>query len=240
MVDIPHDAQACRPGGSVRGCFVTGTDTEVGKTVVAAAMLVALRSRGLRAAGMKPVASGCRSTPEGLRSADAELLMEHAHAPIPYDHVNPMAYAPPIAPHIAAREAGVEIRIETLEAAFARLAADADWVVVEGVGGWQVPLNDFSTVADLAVALRLPVVLVVSIRLGCISHALLSAQSIRRSPVPFAGWIANCRGRAMTRGEANIAALQERIPEPLLGIVPYMHAPDPAAVARLIELKPLL
>ncbi len=159
------------------GVYVTGTDTGIGKTHASVRLLHALQLRGLRASGMKPVASGCRATPPGLRNEDAEALIA-ASSPAPaYADCNPYALAEPIAPHIAARRNHAEILLEPLCEAYRRIARGTDRVVVEGVGGWLAPLSDSLMQADLVRALQLPVVLVVGLRLGCINHALLSART---------------------------------------------------------------
>jgi dethiobiotin synthetase len=219
----------------MRGVFVSGTDTGVGKTCASAALLHALRARGLRASGMKPVASGCRMTPQGLRNDDAEALLA-ASDPVPaYADCNPCAFAEPIAPHIAARLAGVEIDVARLRAACIRIAAAADRVVVEGAGGWAVPLSERAMQADLVRALGLPVVLVVGLRLGCLNHALLSARAIVADGCELAGWIANRIEPSMAFAEANLHALQMRIGAPLLGVLEHAPVFDPRAAAALLD-----
>ncbi|HET7370431.1 MAG TPA: dethiobiotin synthase [Gammaproteobacteria bacterium] len=213
-----------------RGYFVTGTDTEIGKTIVSAALIRALNRRGRRTVGMKPVASGCIETADGLRNEDAVALMNAAAADCPYEDVNPYAFVPPIAPHIAADEAGVSIEFGRVQECHERLAAAADCVVVEGVGGWTVPLNADQSVADLAVALDLPVVLVVGMRLGCLNHALLTAESMRRAGVRCAGWVANDLDGAMGRLKENVATLQRMMPFPMIARVPVLRDPDKAEI----------
>lgn len=212
-----------------RSVFVTGTDTGIGKTYASVALLASLRARGLRAAGMKPVASGCRATAQGLRNEDAEALIAASDPAPAYADCNPYAFEPPIAPHVAAREAGDEVRLEPIRTAYARLAGDADRVVVEGVGGWLAPLSDSLMQADLARALQLPVILVVGLRLGCLNHALLSARAIRADGCVLAGWIANRIDPAMQRSEENLATLRARLDAPLLGVLAFApgatHAP---------------
>ena len=198
------------------GWFITGTDTGVGKTRVACLLLEALARVRQRAVGMKPVASGCRMTEAGLRSDDAELLLTAGGVTPDYADVNPYRFAPAIAPQLAALEAGVEINPEKILGSFRRLQQISPWVVVEGVGGWTVPLGECLTMADVARALRLPVILVVGLRLGCLNHALLTAEAIRRADVPLAGWVANQIDPAMTHVSENIATLEKRIPAPLL------------------------
>jgi len=218
---------------SARALFVTGTDTGVGKTYASVALLRALRRHGERAVGMKPVASGCRETAQGLCNDDADALIAASDPAPPYASCNPYALAPPIAPHIAAREAGIEIALDRIIAAYRELAAMADRVVVEGVGGWAVPLSDALMQADLVRALDLPVVLVVGLRLGCISHALLSARAIRADGSVLAGWIANRVDPAMARADENLAALRARIDAPLLGVLAHASEPNDADIEAL-------
>jgi dethiobiotin synthetase len=201
--------------------FITGTDTEVGKTRVSVALLHRLRQQGLCVAGMKPVAAGCEETAEGLRNEDALALQAASSVALPYETLNPYAFAPPIAPHLAASDAGITIEIERILTAYHDIASQVDQVVVEGAGGWRVPLNDDQDMSDLAIALGLPVVLVVDIRLGCINHALLSAQAISACGLPLAGWVANHAHGDYTRSADNIASIGARIGTPLLGVIPY-------------------
>ena len=224
----------------MKGCFVTGTDTEIGKTVVAAGIAHAFVGRGLRTAVMKPVASGGHETEAGLRNEDAERMIAASNVAANYAEVNPYCFAPPIAPHIAAAEAGVAIDTETILHAARSLAARADVLVVEGVGGWRVPLAPDFDVAALATALGLPVVLVVGLRLGCLNHALLSAEAIRAAGCTLAGWVANEIDPAMERRDKNIATLRAGIAAPCLGTVPRLEAFDPRAVAVHLSLGPLL
>jgi dethiobiotin synthetase len=204
-----------------RGWFITGTDTGVGKTSVAVGLLAALARRGDRVIGMKPVASGCQATKAGLRNDDALALLRASSIQAAYAEVNPYAFLPAVAPHLAAEAAGIEVSLEKIYAAFTRLCALADIVVVEGIGGWRVPLSRDLTTVDLAVSLNLPVIMVVGMRLGCLNHALLTAESIRHSGLKFTGWVANRIDPAMELLQENIAALQERIPAPLLGVIPF-------------------
>jgi len=214
-----------------RSVFIAGTDTGIGKTHVAAALLAALGRRGRRACGMKPVASGCAATASGLRNADAELLIAHGGGTPAYAAVNPYAFAPPIAPHLAAMQAGVEIRLEPIQAAFAALSAAADCMVVEGVGGWAVPLSATLMQADLVRSLRLPVILVVGLRLGCINHALLSARAIAADDCELLGWIGNRIDPAMAHVDGNIATLCGRLRAPCLGVLSHRVPADIAACA---------
>lgn len=218
----------------LRSFFVTGTDTACGKTAVSLGLMWALRQSGLRVLGMKPVASGSRVTSDGLRNDDALRLQAQASGPLPYAAVNPYAFEPPLAPHIAAQQAGVEIELARLRRAYRELAAAADAVIVEGVGGWHVPLGPDTDLPDLVRALELPVLLVVGLKLGCLNHALLSVESILSSAVPLAGWVATPVERDMPARDENLAALETRIAAPCLGVVPWLEAVTPAAVGRCL------
>lgn len=215
--------------------FVTGTDTEIGKTVVAAALLHAFSAQGFRTAALKPVSAGCRRTGEGLRNGDAETLMASASVALPYDTVNPFAFEPPIAPHIAAAEAGTPIEMPVIRGTLEQAQARAEIVVVEGAGGWLVPLGPDETMADMADALQLPVILVVGMRLGCLNHALLTAESIRTRGLPLAGWVGNAVDPEFDRAGANLQALTERIEAPCLGYVPRLSRPTPERVAGCLH-----
>jgi len=214
--------------------FITGTDTGIGKTLVAASLLRVLQEKGLRAIGMKPVASGCALTPYGLRNDDAELLRTHGSGAPDYALVNPYALPEAIAPHLAARHAGVVIELAPLRAAHAALSAMSQCVVVEGVGGWAVPLSDTLMQGDLVRALRLPVILVVGLRLGCINHALLSARAIAQDGCELIGWIGSQVDPAMLCLDENLATLRERLPAPCLGVLPHASAPEPRELAPLV------
>ena len=194
-----------------RGVFITGTDTGVGKTVVAAALIKSLVRQGLRVAVMKPVAAGAYMTASGPRNADALALAQAANVAAPYEQVNPYCFAAPIAPHIAARDASVVVDIELLRQRFDELARDADCVVVEGAGGWLTPISDCASMADVAAALALPVVLVVGLKLGCLNHAFLTAGALAARGVSLAGWIGNSIDPAFERAADNIAALEKRL-----------------------------
>lgn len=213
-----------------QGVFVTGTDTGVGKTWVAAGIMAMLRARGDSVVGMKPVASGCRGAGQELRNDDAERLLRECTHEVAYDTINPFRFEPPIAPHIAAEEAGTPIDFERIRAAYRALGQRVRWCVVEGVGGWLVPLGPRATVADLAAHLELPVLLVVGMRLGCLNHALLSAESIRARRSPLLGWVANVlEPDPQARPRQNIAALEARMDAPLLGTVPWFEQPPSSA-----------
>jgi dethiobiotin synthetase len=199
--------------------FITGTDTGIGKTRVACDLVSQLVASGQKVAAIKPVASGCDPTPQGLRSDDALCLMSVMNVPLAYEQVNPYAFEPPIAPHIAAQAAGVAIDL----AEIARLADTiaADVLVIEGVGGWCVPLGEEQMLAELVRQLRARVILVVGMRLGCINHALLTARRIQQDGCSLEGWIANCVDPDMPEYSNNLKTLENLLPVPLLGEVPW-------------------
>ncbi len=217
------------------GVFITGTDTGVGKTWVSLGVITALQRRGHRTGAMKPVSSGARHTAQGLRNDDAVRLQAAADVTIDYEHINPVALAPPIAPHIAAAVAGTPIDIVALTAAYRTIAARCDRVVVEGIGGWRVPLTETQTTADLAKALALPVVLVVGMRLGCLNHALLTRDAVNQDGLELLGWVANTLDSDMPKIQENIHALVERMGAPLLGTLPYMQRCDRNAIAAYLD-----
>lgn len=217
------------------GFFVTGTDTGVGKTLVACALLRALAKRGLRVVGMKPVAAGARLKNGVWINDDVEQLIAAGNVSAPREFINPYCFEQPIAPHIAAALCKNEIKINTIRAAFARLSALAEVVVVEGAGGFCVPLNATETGADLARQLALPVVLVAGMRLGCLSHALLTAAAIRARALTLAGWVANHIDASMPHADANVAALMSRLDAPLLARITFSPTPDAAAIATQFE-----
>jgi dethiobiotin synthetase len=222
----------------MQGYFITGTDTDVGKTWISLGVIEALKSQGRKVGVMKPISAGCAQTDAGLRNEDAVLLQQHSNVELAYDAINPYAFEPAIAPHIAAAEAGVRIDIETLHNQFHTIATNSDCVVVEGAGGWQVPLNDFQTMADLAKRLELPVVLVVGLRLGCLNHALLSVEAIRACGLPLAGWVANQLSPQMEHMEENVRTLEEMIDAPLLGHIPWLESLDVSVIADRLTLPP--
>jgi len=207
---------------TARALFVTGTDTEVGKTLVSCALVRGFVAQGLRTTVMKPVASGAVRTPEGLRNRDALELLEAADVRAPYPLINPYCFEPPISPHIAADEAKIAIDLDMIARNLAELRERADRVVIEGVGGWLAPLTATQSVADLAATLGAPVVLVVGLKLGCLNHAQLTRASIGARGVPFAGWIANHLDPRMERVEENVASLVELLGEPPLARVPHI------------------
>ncbi|HTT02364.1 MAG TPA: dethiobiotin synthase [Steroidobacteraceae bacterium] len=213
------------------GCFITGTDTDVGKTYASVALVRALVRHGLRVAVMKPIAAGALTTPAGLRNSDATALMAAANVAADYADVNPYCLRAPVSPHIAAAADGVHIDIAHILQRFEQQSARAEWIVVEGAGGWFVPLNDRQTGADLARALGLPVVLVVGLRLGCLNHALLSARAIEAAHVPFAGWIANHIDPQFERATENLQTLERLLGSGALAYLPHAGAREPGAAA---------
>jgi len=215
--------------------FIAGTDTEVGKTTIAAGLLCAARRQGLSTAACKPVASGSENTADGLRNSDALALLGQCSLPLNYNEVNPLAFAPAIAPHLAAREAGIELTAAGLLGPVRHvLDQGADFTVVEGAGGWRVPLGDGGFLSDLPIALGLPVILVVGVRLGCINHAVLSAEAIERDGLKLAGWVANIVDPETSRLDENLATLTQLLAAPCLGRVPRLA--DAAAESVAVHL----
>ncbi|MEW8536776.1 MAG: dethiobiotin synthase [Candidatus Thiodiazotropha endolucinida] len=221
------------------GLFVTGTDTGCGKTEITLGMMHNLQQQGESVLGMKPIASGAEMTQDGLRNEDALRIQAQCSREIPYSSVNPLVYQPPIAPHLAAMAKGQPIRLDEIMQGYSQLQELADRVVVEGVGGWHVPLGDSITLADLVRTLDLPVILVVGIRLGCLNHALMTAECMLNSGVPFKGWVANLIDPQMQALEENIITLQSWLPAPCLGEVPRLKSPTPDRVAEYLD-GPLL
>ncbi|KON79339.1 dethiobiotin synthase [Azoarcus sp. PA01] len=219
-----------------RAWFLAGTDTEIGKTFVACALLHAARQAGHRALGMKPVAAGAEWIAGEWLNEDAAQLRAASSFDPGLDRLNPYCLKTPIAPHIAAAEEGIAIDPARIRAAFEELRMQADVVIVEGVGGFRVPLGDRYDTADLARELGLPVILVVGMRLGCINHVLLTAEAIAARGLTLAGWIANRIDPAMLRADENLEALRTRIDAPLLGVVPHVAGADPAQVAAALRL----
>ncbi|MDB5749321.1 MAG: bioD [Massilia sp.] len=238
-VPAPSEALAAEGIPSRFCCFVTGTDTEIGKTLVSSAILHKLVGRGLRACGMKPVAAGAELVDGELHNEDADMLAASGNVHLPPNITTPYLLREPAAPHIAASLEGVTIDPVPIIAAYAEILAASDAVVVEGVGGFRVPFNDDFDSADLAAQLNLPVILVVGMRLGCISHALLSVEAIVARGLVLAGWVANTADPDMRFFDENIAALEARIPAPLLGIVPRLEEATAAHAARFIDLAGL-
>ena len=221
------------------GFFVTGTDTGVGKTLVSCALIHRFTALGKSVIGMKPVAAGGGRGAEGLINDDVRLLRAASNVNAALTLVNPYCFEPPIAPHIAATQAGAVIEIDRITQAYQQLAALAEVVIVEGVGGYCVPLNDTQDTATLAQRLGLPVIMVVGLRLGCLNHALLTARSITADGLTLAGWVANRIDPAMVAADDNIRALSQRITAPLLGEIEFAATPDPRRIAASFDVSPL-
>ena len=216
-----------------RGIFITGTDTGVGKTTIATALVRALVRAGRRVAVMKPVAAGADATPAGLRNADALALLNASNVESPYDWVNPWCLPQPVSPHIAASDAGVVVDLTLVKPYFEKLAQAADVVIVEGAGGWLTPISATETMADIAAALALPTVMVVALRLGCLNHAALTARAIAASGVRLAGWVGNHLQPRFERAAENIATLETLLRSAPLDIV--HHQPARADSLELCE-----
>ncbi len=205
--------------------FVTGTDTGVGKTLVTGALLRNAQAHGLRAVGLKPVAAGGTVVDGRFANEDALLLQRLSSVTLDYADVNPVALEAAIAPHIAAAREGIALNAAALAARVSRIDAQGhDVLVVEGAGGWLVPLNDRETMADLATWLGYPVILVVAMRLGCLNHALLTAAAIEAAGLTLAGWVANCTTPGMEARDENLRTLETRLPALRLGTVPFLGA----------------
>lgn len=212
-------------------CFVTGTDTGVGKTLASCALLHTLNQHYPRVIGMKPVASGAELDTQGLLcNEDCRALRAASSIQVAPHLDNPFLFADPVSPHIAAQRANRDIQLPPILAAYQTLSQHADAIVIEGAGGWQVPLNDQLRIADLATALALPVILVVGLRLGCINHALLSAEAIQASGLELAGWIANRVDPSMLEADANLAYLKQHLNAPLLADIGWQHEVNPRAI----------
>lgn len=224
---------------TLHGLFVTGTDTGVGKTLVTCALLHAFAARGRRVVGMKPVAAGARPGVSGLRNEDVEQILAAGNVVAPRRLMNPYCFEPPIAPHIAALEAGVEIDLQHIELAYGELSRLAEMVMVEGAGGFCVPLNARENTADLAQRLGLPVLLVVGMRLGCLNHALLTAHAVRAHGLKLAGWVANHVDPRMAHAEANVAALAERLAAPMIACIGFSRISDPRRVGAALNIDQL-
>jgi len=226
--------------------FVTGTDTSVGKTLISSALVHGFAAQGMRSVGMKPVAAGCEWRDGELHNDDVAMLRAASNLPMARERINPYAFIPPIAPHIAAQQANTPILLDVLLQRFHDLEAEAERVIVEGVGGFCVPLGETLDTADLAVALGLPVILVVGLRLGCLNHALLTQEAIVSRGLRLQGWVGNRIDPDMAMPQENIAALQQRLQAPCLGMVPWQagvssdvstsHQPDFRQVSALLDL----
>ena len=214
--------------------FITGTDTEIGKTWCTLALIQHFKNQGLQVAGMKPIAAGCHWNKAGFRNSDAEQILQVSGLEVPYEWVNPYAFVPPIAPHLAAAQMGQTIELEHIISQYQHLAAQADTVVIEGVGGWRVPINATQSLKDIVLALDVPVILVVGLRLGCINHTLLSAETIIRDGCTLAGWIANPINPDFD-AQGSIDTLTERLEVPLLAKMPCLAYQDIPQLAKAMR-----
>jgi dethiobiotin synthetase len=222
------------PPAELHSIYVTGTDTGVGKTLIATALVRALNQAGRQTRGLKPLASGASRTRDGLRNADALALQAEGRPPMPYELVNPYCFEPAIAPHLAAAEAGIETALPALLAWYERAREGCDWTVVEGAGGWRVPLHPQGYTSDLPQALGIPVLLVVGLRLGCLNHARLTFEAMRHDHARFAGWIGNRIDPEFARADENLATLERLLDAPPLSVIPTLSTPDIGIVARLL------
>lgn len=216
------------------GIFVTGTDTDIGKTAIVCGLLVALKKQNIQSIALKPIASDCEMTPEGLRNNEALALQKYSHLPLDYDWINPIRFAEPISPHIAASDLSVDIVLQASQKGF---SVPRDFIIVEGVGGWEVPISETETMADIAKAINFPIVLVVGMRLGCVNHSLLTVANILQNSNILAGWIANVIDPEMLYLDQNIRSLEKRIPAPLIGTVPFQKNIDPEVTATYLDLS---
>ncbi|MBU2985415.1 dethiobiotin synthase [Saccharophagus degradans] len=221
--------------------FVTGTDTDIGKTFISTALILKANAQGLRTMGLKPIAAGCEATAEGLRNEDALQLQQASSQKMPYAQVNPIALKAAVAPHIAAQMEEKRLSVErTMGFVRGSLVMPSDLCLVEGAGGWRVPLNTSETLANLPKALNLPVILVVGIRLGCINHALLTVEAIVRDGLQVAGWVANIVDPNTAALEENIDTLRTLLPGACLGVVPFMPNAKPESAVDHLDITPLL
>jgi dethiobiotin synthetase len=220
--------------------FITGTDTDVGKTWIALALLHALHRQGYRTLAMKPVACGCVITDGIYQNDDAVKLQRQASIAVPYREINPYALPAPVAPHLAAARIGLQIDVDHIRQLYEQQKDKADYVVMEGVGGWMVPLNADSTTADMVKAMDIPVILVVGIRLGCLNHALLTHAAIQQQGIRLVAWVANCIDKDCLEVINNIDTLRERFNVPLLGIVPYLEKCEIQTIADRLDINELI
>ena len=204
------------------GFFITGTDTEIGKTFVSSLLIKFLAEDGVSVVGMKPIASGAKIIDGVLKNDDALSLIQASNVEVDYEMINPFIFEEAVSPHIAAEDAGVEIDLKKIKNHFNSLEKISDVVVVEGVGGWYAPLSSTTTVANLAEELQLPIILVVGLRLGCLNHAMLTAQVIRETGLPIAGWVANHVTKNFSSADKNILTLKHALNDfPFLGSIPF-------------------
>lgn len=217
--------------------FITGTDTEVGKTVASCALLQAANRAGYRTAGYKPVASGSDLTPDGVRNGDALALQRNSSLELGYREVNPYVFEEPTSPHLVSRTAGIAIDRAVMSQGLAALEQKADWVQVEGAGGWFTPLSETYTFADWVREQQLPVILVVGVKLGCINHAMLTAAAVQAAGLRLAAWIANDVAPPGARHQDYLASLQARIPAPMLGEIPWLDDPFTQDTGRFLDIS---
>lgn len=221
--------------------FVAGTDTDVGKTLISSSLLHLISQAGGHSLGLKPLAAGADKTEEGLRNSDALMLQKYASIKLPYDSVNPVLLQQAVAPHLAAQSENRQLNAQRL-AGFCRgamLQKPLDLCLVEGAGGWLVPLNARETMADLAIQLNLPVILVVGVRLGCLNHALLTQYAIEQSGLRVAAWVATQLDVDMPMSEENFASLERRMKAPCLGFIPFLDKPSPERAAKFLDITNL-
>lgn len=230
------DESGSHKGRQIMNYFITGTDTGVGKTLISCALLHGFAAQGKRVVGMKPVAAGCA---DGGQHEDVGELRAASNVLASGGQINPYCFMQAVAPHLAARFIGIRINFARIVESFSELNAQADIVIVEGAGGFRVPLNEEQDSADLAEQLGLPIILVVGMRLGCLNHALLTAEAIAARGLMLAGWVANVLDGHMAMLDENIAALEQRIGAPLLGIVPHLEQPDAREAASFLNLASL-
>ncbi len=223
-----------------KGFFVTGTDTGVGKTEITLALMSLLQEKGYRVNAMKPIAAGGTEIDGRLVNEDARRLQQQASAEVDYARVNPYVFKPAIAPSIAAQTAGVEIEINRIREEFGRVCSNADYTLVEGIGGWQVPVNRHQTMVDIVKLLNIPVILVVGFRLGCLNHALLTYQSIKAARMQCVAWVANTIDPKLECIQENYLTLIDRLDCPCIGAVPYLNSPSTAEIAKLLHLQQLV
>ncbi|MBV1871205.1 MAG: dethiobiotin synthase [Gammaproteobacteria bacterium] len=221
--------------------FVTGTDTEVGKTFVSAALLTALNEHGFSTLGLKPIAAGCEQIDGQWKNEDALILQKVASRDLPYELVNPIALPDAIAPHLAAENHGCNLSVKATIAELQKgLSEPSDITLIEGAGGWYVPLNSTEFFSDFAVTLSLPVILVVGVRLGCINHALLTVGAIQQSGLRLSGWVANCIDPKMSGTQQNICTLKRSIEAPCLGVIPHLTSASPTDAAAFLDVGSFL
>ncbi len=217
-----------------KGCFITGTDTGVGKTLVTAGLIRLFAEDGIKVAGMKPIASGCELTDEGLRNEDAIMIMQESNVELDYDLINPYAFEPSVSPHFAASESDQKIRLDHIIEKYKTISTKVDYVVVEGVGGWQVPLNEHQNVSDLAEKINLPVILIVGLRLGCINHALLTAAAIRQKGLSLIACVASQIDVEYQRLDETLETLEERLGLPVQ-LIPRIENATPEQASQYLD-----